>query len=736
MKAHIRTNDFEEDDSDKLYEQAKDLLSGDPEKEDIFKAIDLLKAAIEKDGHIGAKSFLAEIYLQYIKDIPKKEEKDAVKWLKEAAEAGDVEAQHNLGAYYMLGEHVEENEQEALKWLEKAAMQGDAEAQFTLGIWHREKYYTENDQETAKAAFDWIKLSAEQGIVEAKCQLGIFYFNAIGTAKNPKEAYRWTEEAAKEGNAVAQLHLGLLYNDGSGDLEENEEEAEKWFRRAADQGNADSLCQLGDMLEKRGGAENEKEAASLFCKAAEQGHAEALFRVGCCFEHGNGIEQSDEKAITYYAAAKEIGHKKAENHLNGLLRHNQINKEQSQEIERLVKRNKELEEDKRTLSDLININKKLDLLLSAQQEQTAVLNRVDKTTTETSGDVKQILGIVKKIAGEISDLKKEYKGKFNKDDPNDPAMIEFFKLAADIVKNHFKDKMAQETVNSASETLSRRFGSTWDKLTEDSKISLISSWSMWEVFKNAEGFDFSGVVICATSALEGELSKLMFSDFKTYMDKFESSDPVFQNVDYTDFMEKRLEKFFPLRPDRLAAAQAQGAANTERHFTLGNLRYIFTGDMKIGRNYLLGDPAAAKAHLVQERTDRINCFTALRNDYLRSVMKPNILAAYPQCASYTDLFTKTMPSIENEPKDEPENGDRIGKPKYPKDAAFPDDFENNSLMAKIEYIKNNFRNNAAHTDQIPAENAEGCCNVIFGRGVEQKMEEIHSILIQIFDLLK
>ena len=51
---------------------------------------------------------------------------------KKKAEAGDAEAQSNLGTMYILGEVVPRDTAEAVKWLRKAADQGNARAQYRL----------------------------------------------------------------------------------------------------------------------------------------------------------------------------------------------------------------------------------------------------------------------------------------------------------------------------------------------------------------------------------------------------------------------------------------------------------------------------------------------------------------------------------------------------------------------------------------------------------------------------
>ncbi|MEI6399130.1 MAG: hypothetical protein WCO71_10190, partial [Pseudomonadota bacterium] len=52
--------------------------------------------------------------------------------IRKAAEQGNADAQNNLGAAYDSGEGVGKDQAEAVKWWRKAANQGDAKSQFNL----------------------------------------------------------------------------------------------------------------------------------------------------------------------------------------------------------------------------------------------------------------------------------------------------------------------------------------------------------------------------------------------------------------------------------------------------------------------------------------------------------------------------------------------------------------------------------------------------------------------------
>ena len=57
-----------------------------------------------------------------------KNDREAVKWYRLAAEQGVAAAQYNLGLMYDNGDGVPENDREAVKWYRLAAEQGDCKS--------------------------------------------------------------------------------------------------------------------------------------------------------------------------------------------------------------------------------------------------------------------------------------------------------------------------------------------------------------------------------------------------------------------------------------------------------------------------------------------------------------------------------------------------------------------------------------------------------------------------------
>ena len=97
-----------------------------------------------------------------------------------------------MGNAYNNGEGVAKDQQEAVRWFRMAAEQGDAEAQYNLGLSYA------NGEGVAK----------DQGDAWAQYNLGNAYNNGEGVAKDQQEAVRWFRMAAEQRHASAQYNLG------------------------------------------------------------------------------------------------------------------------------------------------------------------------------------------------------------------------------------------------------------------------------------------------------------------------------------------------------------------------------------------------------------------------------------------------------------------------------------------------------------------------------------------------
>ncbi|PKK71931.1 kinase-like protein [Rhizophagus irregularis] len=192
------------------------------EKRDKGKAFELFSKA-SKDNYP-----IAQVYLGKMRKDPK----DAFYWYQKSAENGNKLAQFYLGKYKeksivwyeksamqnhsdaqlclgLLYKREEEDLKEALYWIRKAAENGNKAAQFYLGKYY---YYGTGIEKDYGKSFEWYEKSAKQGYNNALYALAHLYIKGRGTEKNSEKAYGWIEKAAENGNKFAQYHLAAAFH--------------------------------------------------------------------------------------------------------------------------------------------------------------------------------------------------------------------------------------------------------------------------------------------------------------------------------------------------------------------------------------------------------------------------------------------------------------------------------------------------------------------------------------------
>jgi TPR repeat protein len=119
------------------------------------------------------------------------------------AEAGNVDAQFNLGQAYRLGKGVPTNLSQSQKWLERAAAQGHVDGETTLGL----LLFQNGDKE---GGLKWLKLAADQDEPRALLVYGTALFNGDGVTQNPVLGYALVARSAAQGLGPAQETLAQL----------------------------------------------------------------------------------------------------------------------------------------------------------------------------------------------------------------------------------------------------------------------------------------------------------------------------------------------------------------------------------------------------------------------------------------------------------------------------------------------------------------------------------------------
>ena len=101
-----------------------------------------------------------------------------IKWMP-LADAGDNQAQYNLGWMYKRGRGVPQSDDTAIMWFEMSAQSGHPGAQSTLGSIY---YYGEGIARNELVGARWFTLAARQGNLRARSELEYMSYKGIGVA--------------------------------------------------------------------------------------------------------------------------------------------------------------------------------------------------------------------------------------------------------------------------------------------------------------------------------------------------------------------------------------------------------------------------------------------------------------------------------------------------------------------------------------------------------------------------
>jgi TPR repeat protein len=130
--------------------------------------------------------------------------------IRAGANKGDAKAQYELARAFFSGTlGVAKDEAEAVKWFRKAAEQNVADAQYNLGVCYANGQGVTED---AAEAVKWFRKAAEQNLADAQYNLGVCYDSGEGVAKDEVEAYKWWLLAAGQGNDDAKYNMTIVEN--------------------------------------------------------------------------------------------------------------------------------------------------------------------------------------------------------------------------------------------------------------------------------------------------------------------------------------------------------------------------------------------------------------------------------------------------------------------------------------------------------------------------------------------
>ena len=143
------------------------------------------------------------------------------------ARAGDANAQHALGMMHEYGRGLKRDDVEAAKWYKKAAEQDMPEAQYRLGVFHENGWGVTSD---AGLAAQWYERAAQLGHAFAQHDLAYMHLNGTGVPKDRIQAYKWLKIASVQRADLMTKHLfNVSKTLTSDEIKEAEKLAHAWL---------------------------------------------------------------------------------------------------------------------------------------------------------------------------------------------------------------------------------------------------------------------------------------------------------------------------------------------------------------------------------------------------------------------------------------------------------------------------------------------------------------------------
>ena len=552
---------------------------------------------------------------------------------------------------------------------------------------------------------------AREGDVLSQYLLGMRRWRGEGGVEQDEEsALHWLSKAAEQDSADAQFALGRLYYSRK-ESEQDKYIAVSWLLRAAarDGGAADdAMFLLAEIYDKDPLLRNGNQALYWYEKAAERGNPHAQYQMGLACYQGTYGNRDVERAAKWFGAAASRGrpHPFAAVYLGFFCETGTVFEKSAARATAWYGRayGGAAEEEVDALIDNLRKIHMIKVLLPLQQENAALKEQIaaleeenrqtadrqlmrDHSLDRIHEELKQLRQDMSAgfdrldalLQDEIGEAKKRaaasIRGCRTEQDRETQYMNFVNNVASAVCGRIFQENSKDVDVEEAA--LKGLFGACWDRLHGYTRRSLISARIFLGNCGRAsyEGLDFSGVVIACTSALENELKLRFFDGYQDYL----------RGRYGTDFQRwPKAMKFY------VKAKQLYKPAEV---FTLGTMPSIFGGKSRVKGRY----PGEIRREVKE--------------------------ALSPDDKAELEAYLKTILIRE-----------RDGLEVF-----FEENAKGISFLDRCEDIRFVYRNAAAHTEVMPRERAEACCQDIMGvtqRDAAQDVGHIQGLLYDLVNLTR
>ena len=209
------------------------------------------------------------------------------------------------------------------------------------------------------------------------------------------------------------------------------------------------------------------------------------------------------------------------------------------------------------------IQKRLDGIIAQQEELKKGQQEIKDDISAAKSDLIAHLTSMQSSLGNYikESVEKEFENLTHFFDEEKKISQELF-LKAKYINEKTKAEGANRVVTDEKDHLKKLFGSTWEHLDPVTRSSLCSAGVLWKACADIkdESFDFSGICISATSALEMEIKRCFYYGFQGFLQR--------------KYGAPSLKHW----PEMLLSKDKNGMPRLEKgdgiHFTLGSLPFL------------------------------------------------------------------------------------------------------------------------------------------------------------------
>lgn len=642
--------------------------------------------------HVTAKAELIYYTMKLLCQLPEDEQNEFIdKYLEQIKSAVDTEVPGALflAAYvYEKGLFVDRNTALAFSYYLRAGQAGNLAAKARIGMApvgscqnedECRSYFNKSTDTLGLAEYvmGWFladdpdvmvvtddilyfyELAAKSGIVSAIRELAEVYMSGNSYIEaDPAKAIMWFEKLTDIDDDTA-VKLANYYLDGKGCTAGHESDV-KAFRLLSETvkkyENGSAYNNLGWMFKIGRGCEapDYTQALCLFEKAAALECGRAYYHLGDIYENGLGVECNIKTALEFYQKGVELEDKKCIERLNSC-----------------------------ALSETIKApNDQVVSLLADIHEQ---VSEISTGTARMEQKLDQLLNFIENdLSSVITTARKKIQ---NDPEDDDTAVADFIESTATYINQTMASPDA--LVEQESRQLQLLFGKSWDRLLATSRTSLVSAGVLWKSCASItkDNFDFSGVCISATSALESELKRVFYTGFQNFLeDRYGKPDANNWESTFANWPEKLLsctQYDFKRSLDKYSRGHQKWKPTIEKgnSFTMGVLPFIF------------GKPEKFR------NPDQERLLHTRLEEYLATI----VTTAY------------SVNPIQ----------------------AFYKEKDKGCFVEKSERVRKDYRNKAAHVDVVSRAQAEGCYQQVIGKmDAYEYTSDVTGLIIELYDRLR